>query len=230
MFTRFCAGQNIRSLILGKIPSPIIQRFQPIFKKVFNGDSRGTLLSDIFALEDTDQIQFSNLTRKTSLDVATCKLLEVKLQQMGLSWAPSALRAARSESVLVQTNITARVKYSVDTTAYGDSQVVFGDYPSGNWFAGRISMMFAWPKSSQTSTDQERTAFLLLRALKPLTEAEASQDWYRTYPDGGRLFSAEYEADSVLIHIEEVIAHFAGTVHPSGDGTPRWLHVLPLDR
>ncbi len=232
MFKHFCAGQNIKALVLGNTSSSIIKRLQPLFCKRFDNDSRGTLLSDIYALDKTDHIQLTNSSHKATLTSEVYGLLAAKLQQMGPSWASSAWRATLKEPVLTQTSITVRgIKYSVANTAIGDSQVVFGNYPLGDWSAGRIDAIFSWPlKAHRADAEEEQTIFLLLRVFKPLPPDEAGQDRYRFYADGGRLFQAEYEEGFSLIQVHEIVAHFAGTAHLGEDGVPHRLHVLPLDR
>lgn len=235
MFNHFCAGQNIRGFVMGNTSSSVLKRLQPLFCKRFDNDTRGTLLSDIYALDETDHVQLTNSSHRATLTPMVYRLLAAKLQQMGRPWASSAWRAAIKERVLPQNSITVRgIKYSVADTATGDSQVVFGNYPLGDWSAGRIDSIFAWPKANRASkledAQEERTIFLLMRVFKPLPPDEAGQDWYRLYADGGRLFQAEYEADFSLIQASEIVAHFAGTMHLGEDGAPRRLHVLPLDR
>lgn len=231
MFNHFCAGQNIKALVLGNTSSPVLKRLQPVFCKRFDNDSRGTLLSDIYALDTADHIHLTNSSHKTTLAPEIYGLLMAKLRQMGPSWASSAWRATLKEPVLTQTSITARsIKYSVANTAIGDSQVVFGNYPRGDWSAGRIDAIFAWPKAHRADAEEDQTIFLLLRIFKPLPPDEAGQDFYRFYTDGGRLFQAEYEAGFSLIQVHEIVAHFAGTAHLGEDGVPHRLHVLPLDR
>ena len=68
--------------------------------------------------------------------------------------------------------------------------------------------------------------------MKPLTEQDASDDCYRNYTDGGRLFSQEYQENPVLICAEDIATHFAGTtyMHMKDGESHHWLHVLPLDR
>lgn len=229
MLRNFCAGQNTRALMLGEKSSPVLERLQPAFQKVFENDVRGTLLSDIWAADPDDTTpQYDNTSHKTPLDGPTYELFEAKLND--LRWPP--LQARLSAEVFSQRSIRRRqARFSVSSVSLGDSQVVFGDYPDGDWSAGRIEDMFVWPKGGRRDREnRELAAFCLVKTFKPLSEDDAVQDPYRVFgPTGGRLF---YEGgyQTTVLHIDEIKCHFAGIARKPQYIQAGCLHVLPLDR
>lgn len=229
MFSRFCSGANIRAMMKNSpLPDDIGELLGPIFCRVFDGDSRGTMLNDALAGITPDAIDdtaYANSKRFMKLSERTHRMLEERLHKEQHSHLPP--KRILREPVLFQQSVTHLARrYSTFRTSLGDSRVIYGDFPHGDWAAGRITHIFVWSQSGR-----EDTVYLVIEPLSPLRSIDIKFDRYRTYPlAGGKLFYNRFTPETALITLDEVVAHFAGTTYYVGDLPHECIHVLPLDR
>jgi len=105
-----------------------------------------------------------------------------------------------------------------------DSHVVFG---RGDWSAGKIQQIFAYPSELPSKLE----AYFVIQRFKELSDQEALRDPYRKYPlVGGRLYHLELEDKIEVVPSQEIIAHFAHTLHNEEDFGFPCFHALPLDK
>lgn len=230
MFESFCAGQEIRALLISEtLPEPITKWMLPEFERVFEQDGGGTLLNDMFACRDEVQLDLQNTTHYTRLE----RSLEVRLQKLlreaGL--IDSRGYTVLGEDVLLQRSIMRRgVRFCPKSASVGDSQVVFGDLSTGAWNAGNISEIIVWPRHLRTG-QIEYHSFAVVEALRPLSEEHIKFDNYRTYLfTAGRLYYTK--SDTVVVSFQDIVCHYACIPRPSQHtAIPQdCVHVLPLDR
>ncbi len=169
MFERFCAGQSIRSRMTGNAMHKSMKPLQDLFRRFFGGDTRGTLMNDMWAFEK-DLVDYSNHTDFTRLPDTIYDLLKQRLHRD----REISLTAILHTPVLVQRTVTCRgIKFSRFTTSLGDSQVIFGQYPSGDWSAGTISDIFMWPDTSGSETGETvLTPFFVVERFASLSQEE----------------------------------------------------------
>lgn len=233
MFERFCAAQNIKAVMVGNVVPDALESLQKLFARVFmNNDSRGTLLNDIWAADVNEVIQYRNHSQSSFLKDDILRLVQECLYRFHRNFGGvgDPGRPLLHNRALMQTTINCRgMNFSSEATSVGDSQVIFGDYPSGAWFAGKISQIFLLEGSAGVQVNQ--VPFFLVRVFQNLSTEDTSVDHYRPYTGvGGQLFYAEYQADPIVLHFDEIVAHFACTAYRSDLIDRPCIHVLPLDR
>ncbi len=229
MFERFCAGQNIRALMAGNSIPPAASRLQDDFQKIFAGDTRGSLLNDMWTFEADDPLTYTNKTRLTRLDASSHRLLQKRLCMDGLLDPED--NGPLQDPVLEQRSIKQRgVTLSTAAASIGNSSIVFGDYPSGIWHAGTILNIFLW-NSEPAGSPENYIPFFLVRVYEPLKEKDRKHDHYRQFPKvAGQLFYRNISQDPVLLRMEDIQCHCALTPFQSDTITQACVHILPLDR
>lgn len=222
MFKTFIAGQRIRAGIVDAawFGKDIHAKIRTKFIEVFASDRRGTLLSDIWALDDQPALVPDSRSTKETLSKEIYTLLTQRLHG---SAAPSRPRL----EVLTQPSITLKgVTFSSFSHSPGDSNVVYKSPAEDRWSAGRISAVFF------SHISEHRTIpCMVVEPLRHLTDVEVPYDPYRGYDSNltGRLFHASFEKPVVLL-AEDIICHFASTPLHIGKLEINVIHALPLDR
>ena len=114
--------------------------------------------------------------------------------------------------------------FSLSSFSVRDSHVVIR---RGNWYAGRIKQIFAYPSEQPLKLE----AYFVIQRFKELSDQEALRDPYRNYPSvGGRLYHLDLDDKIEVVPSQEIIAHFAHTLHNEKDFGFPCFHALPLDK
>lgn len=114
--------------------------------------------------------------------------------------------------------------FSPSSFSVRDSRVVIS---KGDWYAGRIKQIFAYPSGSSSKLD----TYFVIQRFKELSDQEALQDPYRNYPlVGGRLYHLNLEDKIEVVPSQEITAHFAHTLHDEKEFGFPCFHALPLDK
>ena len=211
----------------GTLPEPVMRTLAPAFQQFFEEGGRGTLLNDMLAFHE-QKVAIQNTTRFTRLKRDMEDRLRARLRHDGLIGAePSSVLG---EEVLLQPSITRRgVRFCPNSTSVGDSQVVFGDFPNGQWAAGNIKEIVVWPH--RIADQVEFRAFVIVEALLPLSPEHAAYDTYRAFRSvAGMLYYKR--TTEILIALDDIVCHYASTPRPAGQFPIPYdcVHVLPLDR
>ena len=116
---------------------------------------------------------------------------------------------------------------------HGNSLIIYrcsGDRSSAPWRAGKIVSIFVSKQPPRDSRSLMIGPLFVVSDYRPLSNEEASHDWYRKYGDaGGRLFHAVHDS-SVLLSMRDIICHFACTAMTLPELEGDFIHVLPLLR
>ncbi|KAI0069601.1 hypothetical protein K474DRAFT_1610234 [Panus rudis PR-1116 ss-1] len=211
---RFCMGQNIRALAgSADLQSELAPLFAA-FQNVWQSDNRGTLLSDLLAAEAADGAQF---TASNSTPSALKPEHVALFAQQG--------KPLLAHRVLYQSSVTrSGVTYGILSSSEGNSHVVYGKYPYGNWGCGTIQAIF----KSQHQEDQKM--FFVVEPFIPLSSKDEGGDPYRKYPYAGRLFY-DVPGKHILLKSDHIVCHFACMHMGVAFGLDtESIHVLPLYR
>lgn len=224
MFNHFIAGQRIRARISDRTSQTgdVPQKLREVFIKVFQNDSRGTFLNDLWSFDDDNQYKISKSASKHLLVIDIYKLLEQRLSGSQLKGT------IHPRPVFVLPNFVRRgVTFSTYIDSPGNSNVIFGE--KSRWFAGRITAIFLWPTT--LADDANRIPCCVVEPLQPLTDVDALNDPYRIFPEmlSGKLFYSIFGSPTVIL-AEDIICHFASTRFRSAESNVSITHVLPLDR
>lgn len=228
MFEHFVAQQRIRACIVDKaMPATDAHaKLRDIFVQVFQSDSRGTLLNDIWSLDDgPGAVKPHSAAKKQLLVGDAYDLLYQRLH--GLRSHKAILR----QPVYVQSSLAYRgVTFSNYKVSSGDSNIIYGDYLSNKWSAGRIISIFFWPRKD-THGKADFIPCCIVEPYSPLTDSDAASDPYRQYRSdvAGKLFLSEFDPPVVLL-MDDVVCHAACTAYRSSGTSIPITHVLPLDR
>lgn len=219
MFNHFIAGQRIRAGISDRTSQDkgIPKKLREVFIKVFNNDSRGTLLNDMWSFHEESQYTLPKSATKSFLIADIYHLLQDRL--------PTPVFPC---PVFVRPNFIHKgVTFSTYMDSPGNSNIIFS-YSTG-WSAGRIIAIFLWPSGSEN--ESALMPCCVVEPMHQLTDVDASSDPYRAFPDmlAGRLFYSSYGSPIILL-VDDIICHFADTRFRSGNSEVAITHVLPLDR
>lgn len=221
MFKTFTAGQRLRADIVKdqSTRSDVQGRIHANFVKTFDGDNRGTLLNDIWALASNhlEPLAPDSKASRSLLPAKLYALLQQRLPDVSTNIPPS---------VLIQQTISLKgVTFSAFENSPGNSNVVYGLLPNGQWSAGRIIGIFFLSHPNDSFL-----ACCVVEPLRALADTDARLDPYRGYRSdvAGKLFYAALE-EPIVILATDIVCHFAGTPYRTTSGVDL-AHVLPLNR
>ncbi|KAH9941081.1 hypothetical protein B0H21DRAFT_710687 [Amylocystis lapponica] len=236
LLTRFCCRQNIRALFASaSLPAPL----HPIvasFFDTFQSDIRGTLLSDMLALQEPYSIDAPAEEEVRAKDHVT---LHNDILRPLESWIQlhDGYRVGNTSTnpfaVPLKTLEDQGIVYKEGRSSPGDSQVIFKLGDKDAWRAGRIRQIFKHTRAHQGSRRSIAQTFLAVDEYLPLSAEHAVLDPFRKFPvAGGRLFYNKYEPLPVILTAEDVVCQFAfiRRSFPGIQESVDFAHVLPLDK
>lgn len=218
MLTRFYMAQNIRALVLEKMPEGTAE-VRRSFIETFDDDRRGTLINDVMSF-DRDVITYQNSTRLSDLDDQLYGLLK---SRHDLDYP--------SRRVFAQHNFwRLGAQYSARKWSKGESFVVVGSYPSGPWSPAQITDIFVLP--SQGVPEGEARLFVAVTKFRSLADTDIARDPYRAQDraHGVGLLSYVEREDKILLDVQDIVCHFAHTPMDIEHIATHCMHVLPLYR
>ena len=167
---------------------------------------------------------FEHLTAVDIQDGEECWLEKDVLQCLGDHWVSGTDATARQYNKFTQRGAI----FTPSSFSVRDSNVVIckGD---GQWYAGRIKQIFAYPSGLLLPSKPE--AYFVIQRFKELSDQEALRDPYRNYPlVGGRLYRLDLEDKIEVVPSQDITAHFAHTPHDEKEFGFPCFHALPLDK
>lgn len=222
LLRRFCCRQNLHALF-SQLPARL-QRVARSFKRIFESDNiRGTLFSDLQSVDDElrDILDPGN----SATDLRLRKPYHLS------SDAYEALRArdALADRLVIALQAFAHegVRYRPHSTGPKDSYVVLRLSAGADWRAGRIREIFMHERSA---SDAGRVWFVVDEYI-PLSTEDQALDPYRKFTiAGGRLFSAEFTSEPLVLAPEEIICHSTMMKRQLPVMLTECVHILPLDK
>jgi len=241
MFKRYCQAQKLRAGLLdGEAERmPFLKDLRSSFRTLFDGERRGTLMSDILessgALYAGDYIPDPK-AREKSLSEAVFEGLKDWFQTQ--PWQPQSV----SNFASIWSSLTANgATYKPASISPRDSYVLIGlgstpglGAPS-DWKAAQIISIFqqVYRDTNLGGSSKDERNFVLceIKYYRGLTEQDRGFDCYRKYPiAGGRIYYHDQEPGSKIVLASQIICHFARTRGVSPNISKPHIHVLPLDR
>jgi hypothetical protein len=220
MLTRLCMSQDIH--VLMKSLPPELGSIGDSFAHAFDSDQRGTLPNEVGSYQDR-VFTFPNSTKATQLTDKLYTLLRGHYPRT----VPSR-RAYLQPSIIYR-----RATYSTCDTSDTNSFVILGDCSSGNWRAAQITDIIV-QKTEQPNAAAVYKTVIAVRLFQKLANDDLVNDFYlaqRNEYRVGRLFYKRPEATTTLIHVEDLVCHFARNPLPKVSGINKdCIHVRPLYR
>lgn len=216
MMKRFNMNQNIRSMLMDLLPTPL-EEMRDSFSRTFDSDRRGTLLSE---WHDERVISFHNLTKVKKPDPALYELLRAQ----GLSSITQVLL----QTSFFRGGVRFAAAKATEEDGPPDSHIVIVNLLKNTWYALRITDIVVIPGGDHLQPDM---ICVLGRCFRPLTDSR--KDPYRSQRRGystGQLFYADPTPEKVFVKIEDIICHCAMTPMQVADVDNEVVHALPLNR
>jgi len=227
LFERMCMAQKLNGLIsscdvMGHRLEPFVDRLEGFL----NPTIKGTIFENLRSMDMQDQITQGEECW-LGMDVLEC--LDDLLVCIGEPREPTWVLGGRVQGTKVGAKARQFTKFihrgaifSPSSFSLRDSRVVIG---KGNWYAGEIKQIIAYPSSPPSNI------YFVIQKFKELSTQEALKDPYRKHPFvGGRLYHPELESKIEVLPSQVITTHFAHTPHDKETFGFPCFHALPLDK
>lgn len=230
MFRSYCRAQKLRAGLLDDrkngTASPL-KDLRSTFRHVFDGNQRGTLMSDILESSNQDFSPGPNPRQKTvQLDSEIVDAIKQWFQRQ--NWRP---KLVTSLATVWSSMFAYGVTFKPCSANLRDSYVVVGNAPPDSWKAAQIVSIFEQTYAEPSKRSERNFVLCEIKYYQELTEPDLKFDFYRRYPHvGGKIYYKDLEPKSRIISATEIICHFARTEGISAKISRPHFHALPLDR
>jgi hypothetical protein len=229
LFERMCMIQRLKGLISSCRIIGLEHRLKSFADRVLdylNPSVKGVLFEDL-TFVTTQEGVFQDEECRLEKDILTH--LEELLLRTGKS------RNTRTTGCIQGFTIDAAARqykkfthrgavFSPSSFSLRDSHVIVGKAIPDDWHAGKIKQIFKYPCTPPSNV------YFAIQKFRELSTHEASQDPYRRYSVGGRLYRPELEGEIEVVPSQEVITHFAHTPQNKKDFGFPCFHALPLGK
>ncbi|KAF9231881.1 hypothetical protein BU15DRAFT_67959 [Melanogaster broomeanus] len=231
----FCQAGNLKALLdreRSQLPA-ILSEMTPLIGSSSASDIRGTLLTDLFALNDSS-VPSTGTSRQISPDTYTLLLNRINLDQSSAHFVPHSLTSTSSVALnpagLFLDRITIRgVTFRTDSTSVGDSLALFLDAHQKVMMAGQITSIFAHSQPGPDGKIMIET-FLETKVFRDLSTTEQADDPYRRYPLLETFLVHDDFACVKVIKAWDIISHFASCPYTVGRQGHPFRVVVSLNR
>lgn len=219
LFLTFTKGQRLRALFHSSHLPPLIQSLVDRLSASHDSAIRSTFMQDNL-VADHSTSQAVPIHSKTLVD-RDFDLLKAIVRKMDKR-STHIPNSVHNLPMIQRQGET----YSGPKKTEGNSLIIFK--LAGRRHPGQIQSVFNHTRTRNNGKTVTES-FVLVRPFLPLSEEDAKQDIYRTFPSGGMLFR-DTLGECVLIQLAAVVCHFARTQNVPIGTTSSCIHVLPLMR
>lgn len=246
----FCKDSNLRAVIdtlslkdsdSSSASAGLLRNLKSRFNTTFRIETGSSMLQDVLSYEE-DRFFYPHQSDlrpedRTKLDGLSRKLL-LEFLERRYHLSRSGITQLQNVSVWPLSKAQCRgIWYrnaadSKNSNSHRDSHVLVKAGDGRRPIPLSIRSMFAYEHTFSDDGRPTLEVLLLVRAYRSLPAKDQEYDSWIRYPiSGGQLYSPNLEKETKLIHVQDVVSHFAKTPFDPNEIPgiqSKCIHVLPL--